>query len=351
MIYTNKILSRSTANKGDFMKKILFRIIVSALLISLVSCASGSKSKAKEEPLGVTTQTNKKDTPPSAATPDVPDTTLEPTFIETGIDKIEEPGMMIKEETTGLSDSLTTQTDEKQIQLHQIDNDPNSNKSASYVPSSDKKDTAKKDGTDDKNKSGTDTKTGVASGSASPSKANTGTNPKNDNANTGKNTAGNNTGTGTNANNKNNTAGSGTNANAGNANAGTAKNNTGSNASGTGNGTKVSGTQPRGHIVLDNAQYYVVKRGDVLIRIAKHFYGSDKENYFPVIIAGTDEKIEDADVIEVGQQLTIPDLKAILTTEESRQYVKQTFYDCADTYEKKGKSGMASQLRAIAAEL
>lgn len=119
-----------------------------------------------------------------------------------------------------------------------------------------------------------------------------------------------------------------------------------------GNSSKVAtNTQPRGHVVLDNAQFYTVRRGDCLIFIAKRFYGSEKGNYFPFIIAGTEEKIEDPDEIEVGQKLTIPDLKAAVSTEESRSYVKQTFYDVADKYDAKGKSGMAAQLRAIAAEL
>ena len=56
-------------------------------------------------------------------------------------------------------------------------------------------------------------------------------------------------------------------------------------------------------------------------------------------------------MIEIGQKLTIPDLQAAVSTEESRNYVKQTFYDVADKYEAKGKPGMASQLRAIAAGL
>jgi len=110
-------------------------------------------------------------------------------------------------------------------------------------------------------------------------------------------------------------------------------------------------TQPRGHIVLDNAQFYTVRRGDRLILIAKRFYGSEKGNYFPFIIAGTEEEIEDPDVIEIGQKLTIPDLKEAVSTEESKNYVKQTFYDVADKYDAKGKPGMASQLRAIAAGL
>ena len=117
-----------------------------------------------------------------------------------------------------------------------------------------------------------------------------------------------------------------------------------------GNSSKIAtNTQPRGHIVLDNAQYYTVRRGDCLIFIAKRFYGTEKGNYFPFIIAGTEEKIEDPDEIEVGQKLTIPDLKAAVSTEESKNYVKQTFYDVADKYEAKGKPGMAAQLRAIAA--
>ena len=118
--------------------------------------------------------------------------------------------------------------------------------------------------------------------------------------------------------------------------------------SGTG---KETSNLANGHVVLDNAQYYTVRRGDMLILIARRFYGSERENYFPVIIAGTEEKIEDPDVIEPGQKLTIPDIKAALSTEDSKEYVRKTFYDVADKYDQKGKPGMASQLRAIAASL
>ena len=131
-----------------------------------------------------------------------------------------------------------------------------------------------------------------------------------------------------------------------------------SNSTGT-NGTAASSsgktaatyTHPRGHIVLDNAQFYTVKRGDVLILIAERFYGNGKGNSFPFIIAGTEDEITDADLIEIGQKLTIPDLQKALSTEESRNYVKQTFYSVADKYDSKGKPGMAAQLRAIAAGL
>lgn len=117
-----------------------------------------------------------------------------------------------------------------------------------------------------------------------------------------------------------------------------------------GNGKETSNLA-NGHVILDNAQYYTVRRGDMLILIARRFYGSERENYFPVIIAGTEEKIDDPDLIEPGQKLTIPDIKAALSTEDSKEYVRKTFYEVADKYDQKGKPGMASQLRAIAASL
>ena len=128
-------------------------------------------------------------------------------------------------------------------------------------------------------------------------------------------------------------------------------NTTGTAASSSSGKTAATYTHPRGHIVLDNAQFYTVKRGDVLILIAERFYGNGKGNYFPFIIAGTEDEITDADLIEIGQKLTIPDLQKALSTEESRSYVKQTFYSVADKYDSKGKPGMAAQLRAIAAGL
>ena len=246
------------------MKKSLFA--VTAILVSLfllVSCASGSKKAvAKEEPMKVT---NTEPKPASTKAPDTNGTTAKPTYIDSGINNINEPGMTVTDDSAN----------QDKLQMHVVES------------------------------------TGIAKEGSTPSNASSKNEYANDVAD---------------------------------------KNTTGTEASSSGK-TAATYTHPRGHIVLDNAQFYTVKRGDVLILIAERFYGNGKGNYFPFIIAGTEDEITDADLIEIGQKLTIPDLQKALSTEESRNYVKQTFYSVADKYDSKGKPGMAAQLRAIAAGL
>ena len=247
------------------MKKTLFA--ATALIVSLfllVSCASGSKKAvAKEEPMKVT---NTEPKPTSTKAPDTNGTTAKPTYIDSGVNNINEPGMTVTDDSSK----------QDKLQMHVVES------------------------------------TGIAKDGSTPSNANSDNQYANDVAD---------------------------------------KNTTGTAASSGSGKTAATYTHPRGHIVLDNAQFYTVKRGDVLILIAERFYGNGKGNYFPFIIAGTEDEITDADLIEIGQKLTIPDLQKALSTEESRNYVKQTFYSVADKYDSKGKPGMAAQLRAIAAGL
>ena len=257
------------------MKKSLF--VVTAILVSLfllVSCASGSKKAvAKEEPMKVT---NTEPKPASTKAPDTNGATAKPTYIDSGINNINESGRTVTDDSAN----------QDKLQMHVVES------------------------------------TGIAKEGSTPSNANSDNEYANDVAD------------------KNATGLSDSNS--------TGTNGTAASSSGK---TAATYTHPRGHIVLDNAQFYTVKRGDVLILIAERFYGNGKGNYFPFIIAGTEDEITDADLIEIGQKLTIPDLQKALSTEESRDYVKQTFYSVADKYDSKGKPGMAAQLRAIAAGL
>jgi len=431
------------------MKKILPKVLAVFLIVALVSCASSKKSSAKEEPpLSVTTQDKTNDLPATDAPVVEPKeaSDVSPTYIDSGIEKIEEPGMMVVEETDGLSDSLTSV--DRPVQLHEVENKDNVdeekinaevekwlkahslilNKNANSITSNDlgiiqkaisdygnlsagAKNKLQKEYNDLQNKLAKAKSLAEAEAkkaadakakAAADAKAKADADAKkaaeskidaevakwkqahsailNKNANSvttndlsaiqkaisdyGNLSAG--------AKNKlqkeykdlqNKLAKAKADAEAkakADADA-KAKADADKKAKDAGNTLSVSdngdtakvatNTQPRGHIVLDNAQFYTVRRGDRLILIAKRFYGSEKGNYFPFIIAGTEEKIEDPDLIEIGQKLTIPDLQAAVSTEESRNYVKQTFYDVADKYEAKGKPGMASQLRAIAAGL
>ena len=481
------------------MKKILPKVFAALLIVALVSCASGKKSTAKEEPLSVTTNENKKNSAPAADSPIVePDDSVDvsPTYIDSGIEKINEPGMMTVDETNGLSDSLTTV--DKPVQLHEVKDNEGAdeakinaevekwrkthsailNKNINSITSNDLSAIQKaisdynnlssgakaklqkeykdlqdklakakalaeaeaKKAADAKAKASADAKAKADADAKKAAEAKVDaevakwkqTHSAILNKNVNSVTADdlnaiqkaisdyNNLSSG--AKNKlqkeykdlqdklakakaaedakfdaeaakwKQTHSSILNKNVNSITADDlsaiqkaindynslsagakaklqkeykdlqnklAKAKSGAKDAGNtltvsdnGNSSKVAtNTQPRGHVVLDNAQFYTVRRGDCLIFIAKRFYGSEKGNYFPFIIAGTEEKIEDPDEIEVGQKLTIPDLKAAVSTDESKNYVKQTFYDVADKYDAKGKSGMAAQLRAIAAEL
>jgi hypothetical protein len=97
-------------------------------------------------------------------------------------------------------------------------------------------------------------------------------------------------------------------------------------------------------IILTGATVYTVVWGDTLSRIARRNYGTgDNPYYFPLIIAASKESTEilDPDSIEVGMQLTIPDLQANLNNPAARANLKNLLKDVADFYA--GKAGAQSR--------
>lgn len=97
-------------------------------------------------------------------------------------------------------------------------------------------------------------------------------------------------------------------------------------------------------IILTGAAVYTVVKGDTLSKIARQNYGiGDNPYYFPLIIAaskGTAE-ILDPDSIEVGMQLTIPNLQENLSDPAARANLKNLLKEIADFYA--GKSGVQSR--------
>jgi nucleoid-associated protein YgaU len=67
-----------------------------------------------------------------------------------------------------------------------------------------------------------------------------------------------------------------------------------------------SGNSPSGNPPAENpyAQFYVVKKGDSLSKIAEEFYG-DKMLY-PKIFEANRDQLSDPDKIKPGQKLRIP---------------------------------------------
>jgi nucleoid-associated protein YgaU len=56
--------------------------------------------------------------------------------------------------------------------------------------------------------------------------------------------------------------------------------------------------------VTEKIEYYIIKKGDTLSAIAKHFYG--KPNDYPKIFEANREVIKDANLIFPGQKIRIP---------------------------------------------
>ncbi len=88
-------------------------------------------------------------------------------------------------------------------------------------------------------------------------------------------------------------------------------------------------------LLLDGAKTYTVVEGDTLSAVAKKFYGEDKGYFFPVIMLASSETILDPDLIQVGMNLTVPDLDKNLEREVSRSHMKKFFKDIADIYKTK----------------
>ena len=100
-------------------------------------------------------------------------------------------------------------------------------------------------------------------------------------------------------------------------------------------------------LILDGATDYVVKADEWLTKIARRFYGSEKEfgvanaYFFPLIMLASNEDVDDPDLIEPGMRLTIPDLQRNLDNADARQMMKEFFTDIAAIYEKKAQDAMS----------
>ncbi|GHV71601.1 hypothetical protein AGMMS49928_24140 [Spirochaetia bacterium] len=110
-------------------------------------------------------------------------------------------------------------------------------------------------------------------------------------------------------------------------------------------------SQYEGKIILEGATPYTVIRGDSLSRIANTYYGS-ANNYgyfFPLIVMASDTPVPDPDMIDIGMQLTVPDLKRNLDNPEARAAIKAFLKDVALIYNRKNNLRSASiELNLIA---
>jgi hypothetical protein len=88
-------------------------------------------------------------------------------------------------------------------------------------------------------------------------------------------------------------------------------------------------------LILDGAGRYVVQPNDTLSNIARSQYGQSNGLYFPLIMLANDI-LTDPDVIEIGMDLTVPDLQRNLDNANSRQALKDFLREIAAIYQRKG---------------
>jgi phage tail protein X len=89
------------------------------------------------------------------------------------------------------------------------------------------------------------------------------------------------------------------------------------------------------NFILDDAQTYTVVEGDTLPAIVRRFYGAGNGYFFPLILLASRDVVLDADFLESGMVLTIPDLQKNLDNPDTRRSLKYFLYDAADVYEKR----------------
>jgi hypothetical protein len=102
-------------------------------------------------------------------------------------------------------------------------------------------------------------------------------------------------------------------------------------------------------LILDGARNYTVKSGDTLVDIAKQFYNNGY--YYPVIFVANVPKIQDADVIEPGTQLIIPDLQRNLNDSGAREVIRLLLIGTIPFENSRNRSDTANGLRELSNSL
>jgi hypothetical protein len=88
-----------------------------------------------------------------------------------------------------------------------------------------------------------------------------------------------------------------------------------------------------------------VKDGDTLVEIAKRYYSNG--HYYPVIHLANSAAIHDADWIEPGTQLIIPDLNRNLNDSGARGVVKKSLTDSIPFEHSRSRSDTADGIREL----
>ena len=97
------------------------------------------------------------------------------------------------------------------------------------------------------------------------------------------------------------------------------------------------------NLILDGAGSYTVQRGDTLSAISRTKYSDGF--YYPVILLASDDVVLDPDKIEIGMELTVPDLQKNLNDSKARANIKSFLIDIAKVEDSRGRKDTADGIR------
>jgi len=104
-------------------------------------------------------------------------------------------------------------------------------------------------------------------------------------------------------------------------------------------------------LVLDGAGSHTVAAGDTLADIAAARYGGSNMYFFPLIRLANAGAVPNADVIEVGTNLVIPNLQRNLDSVGANALIRVDMLNTAAQYEREEKPNAAATLRNLATRL
>jgi len=102
-------------------------------------------------------------------------------------------------------------------------------------------------------------------------------------------------------------------------------------------------------IILDGARTYTVVSRDTLSSISRRLYG--RSVYYPLIMLGSKDVVQDMDKIKPGMRLTIPDLQRNLNSPGPRARIKSFLVEIAALNDSRRRPKDAAELRKLANSL
>ena len=105
----------------------------------------------------------------------------------------------------------------------------------------------------------------------------------------------------------------------------------------------------RNALILTGATNYTVKSGDTLSAVAREQYNNGF--LYPVIMLASKDVVLDADKIEPGMKLVVPDLQRNLNDARAKANIKNYLLEIADVEEKRNRRDTADGIRRQANSL